>query len=556
MIKYFESSNNSCHVLLDSPLKNDDALGLVNVLQKEYDSWDIEFGRVYNVNKEIIKVLYHEIFEKNNKITITVHKSKLYSYFHGLGFHVKFESLLKQDIIEVSKVEVVLIGGSADSTSKIINIVKSVDFNNLALAVVQHVEENRNGIFDTILQTYTKARVKYAQDAEVIEKGTIYLAPNNHHLKVKEGKVYLSDEEKYNFSKPSVSLSYESFSSYYKEKLLVIQECGYANDGVDKLEYIKSNGTKLIVQKEDECEAKPMVSNALAVNQHDYVLTTKDIIYYIGFLDKDFAQEDSITYFLEMISLMHSYDFRLYNREMMQRRINIFMLKHDIKIFKDAVGMILFNKSVFKSFFLEVSINVTELFRKPKSYELLRDLLSSRYENTHNLKFWSAGCSSGEEAYSLAILLNDIKLLDKSIIYATDFNEVVLKEAENGLYALKDFLKAQENYEKIGFNNNLDEYLTKNNNYMEVIENIRKKTLFFKHNLVLDSSFNEFDIIICKNVVIYFNEKLQDTVFKLFYDSLKFGGHLVLGESEMLSAKYIDKFQRCSDDCKIFRKIA
>jgi len=555
MIQFFESSN-SCHIVLKPPLEKSDSITLESLLNKEYASWHVEFGRIYSVDAVIVNILYKEVFTNSKKITITTHKNKLKTYLYRLGFEVSFDSLVKKDIVDVDSIEVILIGGSADSSPKIIEIVKNTSLNNLSLILVQHVEPNAKAIFDEILQKYTSYKVGYAKDNERIKKGHIYIAPSNKHLKVLDGCFLLDDGDKYNFSKPSVSVSYESFSNYYKEKLLVIQECGYASDGVDRLELLKYNDSKLIIQDIKECEAQPMVSNALKVNVHNYVLNEEEIINYINLLDKNITLSTCIEYLLEMIFKKYDYDFRLYHRDMVSRRLKVFMIKHEIKNIKDTVAIILFNKSAFKAFFLDVSINVTELFRKPKSFKQMTEFLNKNYKNTHSIKIWSAGCSSGKEPYSMAILLDKLNLLEKSIIYATDFNSVVLQEAENAIYSNESYLTAKKNFSEIFFESSLDDYLLKNNNFITIDEKIKEKVLFFQHNLVLDSSFNEFDIIICKNVIIYFNYKLQQKVFKLFYDSLKFGGYLVLGESEQIHSLFIDKFEKCSEDCKIFKKVA
>ena len=554
MIKYF-NSHNSCHILLESSVTSSDIDILETVLSKKFFVYHLEFGRIYNIDIRLVQILYQEIFVNSKKIYITTHKAKLNHYLYDLGFQVIFESLLNKNIVKIKDVDIVLIGGSANSSEKIIEIAKKINLDNMALIFVQHIDPKKNGYFDEILQRYTKHKVCYAREAQIVKKGKIYLAPNNKHLKVIDGYFTLSDEQKYNFSKPSVSISYESFSNYYKERLLVIQECGYANDGVDKMELIKRNNSKLIIQNIDECEAKPMVKNALALNLQDYILTTDKISSYINLLNKKMDKNSWIDYLLEMIFINYEYDFRLYHRDMINRRVDIFMLKHGIKNIKDAVAMILFSKTIFKAFFLDVSINVTEIFREPKSFVTMIKFLNRFYKNSHNIKLWSAGCSSGEEVYSTAILLDSLKLLDKSIIYATDFNSVVLEEAKNGIYSKGTYLKAKENCKEIGFDIELEDYIVENDNYVVINEEIKKKTLFFQHNLIKDGSFNEFDIIICKNVIIYFDKDLQKRVFQLFYDSLKFGGHLVLGESESIIEPFQEKFERCSDNCKVFRKV-
>ena len=404
------------------------------------------------------------------------------------------------------------------------------------------------GFFDEILQAYTEYKVSYAKDGEYINKKHIYIAPNNKHLKVRDSYFYLSDDDKYNFAKPSISLSYASFSECYKEKLLVIQECGYCDDGVDKLEYLRSNNSKIILQNMNECEAKPMIQNAIKVGVQHYIFTLKEIQRYLEYLSQSLNEDDLISYLLEMIYDKYCYDFRLYHRKMLKRRFDIFATKHGVKNVKNAVGLILFDVNAFKAFFLDVSINVTEFFRKPKSFNQISLILNTRYKHAQHLKVWSAGCSSGEEVYSLAILLDNLNFLEKSIIYATDFNSVVLQEAKNGIFSKDSYIQAEENLIKVDLNIDLNQYFTKNDNFSCINEKIKKKTLFFQHNLATDSSFNEFDIIICNNVIIYFDYQLQIKVFKLFYDSLKFGGYLVLGKSEMLVQELADKFDRCSDN--------
>ena len=555
MVQHLIKENNLCHILIDTPFEKNDAEILKAQLQKYFGSFYVEFGKVYSVESSIVDLLYEAIYEQKKQVEIITHTVKLNNYFYKLGFKTRFFSIIKSNVVDTTEVEVLLIGGSADSSPKIKKIVESIHFSSLALVIVQHVEENKTHFFDAILQRYTSNNVSYAKQGEALKAGAIYIAPNNLHLKINNGCFELSDDVKHNLAKPSISVSYESFSNYYKEKLLIIQECGHLNDGVDKLQKARQNGSKIIIHKEQECEAKSMVREAALQVQHHFVFDMQQIVAYLNFLQTSFDDDASLVYFLELLFTLHGYDFSSYNRELLKRRIKVFMLQHDIKNLKNAYGMILFEKNSFKGFFLAVSINVTEMFRSPKSLQFLDEIIRLRYQNSHNVKFWSAGCSSGEEVYSLAILLDNLHLLDKSLIYATDFNDVVLVEAKNGLYSKKSLQEAEKNYKALGFETPLKNYFSRNEIYVSVSDKIRNKALFFKHNLILDSSFNEFDIIICQNVIIYFSLELQNTVFELLYNSLKFGGYLVLGKSEMLSLKYRDVFEKYNDDCKIFRKI-
>ncbi len=555
MIKFF-SSESSSHILLTLPLDADDEKLLLREFSKGYKKYQLEFGTIYNININILNILYQEVLINKKNILITTHTNNLYRYLNKLGFEVQFVSLVKEYIVHINEVEVVLIGGSADSSPKIIDIVQNTNLTNLSLIIVQHVEMGKKGVFDEILQHYTQHQVKYAQEGEEIKKGFIYIAPDSKHLKVKDGFFTLSDEEKYNFSKPSISLSYESFSKYYKKSLLVIQECGYAKDGIDKMSLLKENGSNLIIQNIQECNAKSMVQYALELKLHDYVLNQKEISRYINFLNKKALKEVWIEYLLYTIYEKYNYDFRFYHRDTINRRLAVFMIKHEIKSIKNAVGIILFNKVAFKGFFLELSINVTELFRHPKALNSMLNIIKKELVYQQHIRVWSAGCSSGEEVYSVSMLLDSLSLLEKSIIYATDFNSVILEEAKNGVYSMESMKRARENLSLLDVNINFKDYMDEKKNYFVVNEKIKKKTHFFQHNLATDSSFNEFDIIICRNVVIYFDYNLQKKVFELFYNSLKFGGFLVLGDSETLSKEFSNRFHLYSSDSKIYKKVA
>lgn len=555
MIRTFEE-NSECRIILDPPIVAIDIEQLQNLFLKNHCKYIVEFGRIYSVDIVIINLLYKEIFYERKDIFIITHKNILDRYLNQLGFNTHFISLIKESIVHVSEVKVILIGGSTDSSQKIIEILKHTKIDNISIVIVQHIEPYKLGHFDEILQKYTNYKVSYARDGEKIKKGAVYLAVANKHLKVKDGYIVLSDEAKHNYSRPSVSVSYESFSSYYRESLLVIQECGYANDGVDKLKLLRKNGSKIIIQDSSECEAKPMVLHAQDEHMHHYIFKLDDIIAYINFINTNKNYDEWVVYLLDTILKKYGHDFRLYQRNMLKRRIEVFMIHHEMKNIKDAIGVILFNEVAFKSFLLEISINVTELFRKPKSFQAIKDILKKQYKNTHNIKVWNAGCSSGEEAYSIAIILDSLKMLDKSMIYATDFNSVVLDYAKNTLFSYETYATGKSNLLEIDIENNLDYYVTKNSNYVAVKSVITKKILFFQHNLVTDSSFNEFDIIMCKNVLIYFDSNLQGKVLSLFYDSLKFGGYLVLGESESMHPLFSDKFKKCDTEFKIFKKVA
>ncbi|MDQ7061473.1 MAG: CheR family methyltransferase [Sulfurimonas sp.] len=515
MIESFDTQFNR-HIVIGYPCTDADADTLALELSKGEKAYHIEFGSIYIINAKMLHLLYSRIYNNKQNIRLITHTNKLYRYLKKVGLKSSFISLIKDNIVEVQNVELILIGGSSGSSQKILAFIKKVNLDNLSLVIVQHVEMHKKGIFDEVLQNFTRHAVSYAQDGEKIKKGSIYIAPENKHLKVENGFFKLTNEEKYNLSRPSISLSYESFSNYFKDKLLLIQECGYGADGVDKIKQIKANNSLFILQDAGECEATPMLDAALKIAMHDYVLKQDEIIMYINFLNKNTSKEVWIEYLLYSIYERYTYDLRLYHRDTIVRRLDVFMIKHDIKNIKSAIGVILFNKVAFKSFFLEVSINVTEFFRKPKSFENILKIIDTGYKDAHHMKIWSAGCSSGEEVYTMAMSLESLGLLERSILYATDFNKVILEEAKNAIFPIESLAQAKTNAATLTLDINLDDYLIRNKHYFTINEKIRQKIHFFQHNLASDASFNEFDIIICKNVIIYFDAHLQEKVFQLF----------------------------------------
>jgi chemotaxis protein methyltransferase CheR len=242
--------------------------------------------------------------------------------------------------------------------------------------------------------------------------------------------------------------------------------------------------------------------------------------------------EEELQELLTEIYQLYGYDFRSYQLESLQRILSETMFKEDLLNFERFKTRILRDPEFFEVLFLKLSINVTSFFRYPDLFKVLREEVFPYLNSLPHLRIWSVGASTGEEAYSLAILLNELNLLDKSIIYATDFNSLVLQKAQNGLYSLADYQQAGQNYRKSGGVRQFEEYFQINNYYARIKPLLKKKVVFFRHNLSTDQEFNEFHLIICQNVLIYFNSELQASVIKLFKHSLHRNGFLVLGRSE------------------------
>jgi chemotaxis protein methyltransferase CheR len=260
---------------------------------------------------------------------------------------------------------------------------------------------------------------------------------------------------------------------------------------------------------------------------------------------------------LKIMSDRYGYDFSDYAEASIKRRINRFAGIHKFDTYFDLRHYLINDKNLFASFILEVTVNVTEMFRDPSFFKSLTDKVFPALKTYAHRKIWHAGCSTGEEVYSLAILLYENNLYKDTIIYATDINTKVVKHATEGIYNIKAMKEYSANYVKAGGHASLSDYYIADSDSVIMNKLLKKNMVFSTHNLAGDTSFNEFQMIICRNVLIYFNHELQEKVLQLFYESLGMFGFLALGSKEsIVYSKLRDKFEVVDKDEKIFRKIA
>jgi chemotaxis protein methyltransferase CheR len=557
LLKYIECSTFYEIEFIDT-IESDDLKILEKLFQSRVGYFKLFCKDFYNLPLKFIELvyLYQETYHK--KIEIGVSHNKLSKYLHKLGFtsvlHLEEFSHKQKDL----SANILVLGGSSNSSEKIIKILSTINVKYFAIFIVQHISAKLESHFDDILANHINSDVHYAIDGEYVRKGSIYIAPKDRHLRVENGYIFLDNSSVYNSARPSISVTFESLSKEYGSKLLAYLSCGYKFDGVDSLNTLNSNASTILIQNPSECDvANSIPSLAMKKGLYDYVLKTEGVIDYINLITLDLNSKDRyIEYLLEIIYKHYEYDYREYNRESITRRVEQFMIQYRVKTMIDLLVMIRFKKNMFQALFLSLSVNITNFFRKEESSTNMIELINKEHKNCYNIKIWCAGCSTGKEAYSTAIILEEMGLLHKSTIYATDINSVVIEEAKNGLYCVEAYENALNVYGHFGFKHPLSDYFTINKSYVKIHENIKKKILFFVHNLEKDTVFNEFTIIECKNVMIYFDDLLKEHVFQLFYDSLKFGGHLLLGESEEISPNFLDRFEKCRGNCKIYRKIA
>lgn len=237
---------------------------------------------------------------------------------------------------------------------------------------------------------------------------------------------------------------------------------------------------------------------------------------------------------LEGIFKRYGYDFRNYSRASIKRRVKHFLAKIGHEKISEILAPTLYDHAFFQKLLIEFSVPVTEMFRDPEVYAFLRNQVLPFLKTYPFLKVWHAGCASGEEVYSLAILLQEEGLYDRTTIYATDFNEIVLEKAKLGIYPIDQVRKDIDNYQLAGGPSSLNDYFEAHYESVIMSQALKKNITFARHNLASDQVFGEMHLILCRNVLIYFNKELQERVFNLFNDSLVRGGFLCLGKKESL----------------------
>ncbi|ASZ12536.1 protein-glutamate O-methyltransferase CheR [Chitinophaga pendula] len=258
---------------------------------------------------------------------------------------------------------------------------------------------------------------------------------------------------------------------------------------------------------------------------------------------------------LQIVQQQYGYDFTGYSPFSLKRRIIRFMAYCNARSLAELRYRLLYESGFFLEMLQFITVNVTEMFRDPSFYRQLREQIIPRLASYPIIKIWHAGCATGEEVYSMAILLEEAGLLDRCRIYATDLNEANLIKAESGCMPLKVMKEYTQNYIQAGGIEDFSNYYSVKHQQAILDPWLLRNIIFFQHNLVTDQVFNEFQLICCRNVFIYFNKELQDHVVKLFYDSLASLGYLALGIKEsMLYNKERTNFETISSANKIFRR--
>jgi chemotaxis protein methyltransferase CheR len=259
----------------------------------------------------------------------------------------------------------------------------------------------------------------------------------------------------------------------------------------------------------------------------------------------------------EVIKDQYDYDFTNYAMSSFKRRIQRVMDLHKFNTVDLLLKKLKEDKPFFCDFVTEITVNVTEMFRDPSFWREVRDqIIPSILLNNKTINIWHAGCSSGEEVFSMCIMLKEMGLLEKSKIIATDLDKVVLEKAKSGTYPIKNMEINEKNFIRFEGKGALSDYYKEVNGKAVMDKSLVANVSFREHDLVRGALFNKFDLILCRNVMIYFNQTLQNVVLKKLHESLFKYGYLIIGNKESLIwCEIANKFIVVNNEEKIYKKI-
>lgn len=274
-------------------------------------------------------------------------------------------------------------------------------------------------------------------------------------------------------------------------------------------------------------------------------------------IDDDQVQieEIEIQLLLEAIFQLYGYDFRSYSRASMRRRIMRRLSLSGFRTIMEMTDRVLRDRRFFVTLLNDMTVNVTEMYRDPAFYRTFREEVVPVLKTFPFIKIWHAGCATGEEIYSMAILLEEEGLYDRAMIYATDIDKNVLDVAKKGIYPIEAVKHYADNYRQAGGRFALSDYFTARYDSVIMEQRLKRNIVFADHDLATDQVFGEMHVVLCRNVLIYFDRPLQERVIRLFSDSLDWGGFLCLGTKESLRfSGQGEAFDIVNEPLRIFRK--
>lgn len=445
------------------------------------------------------------------------------------------------------------IGASAGGLEALQQFFRQMPGNSgLSFVVVQHLSPDYKSLMADILGKHTEMTVVQAENEMVIQPDTVYLIPPKNNMTLKDGRLFLKEfiPGKLNHS---IDVFFTSLAEERREKAIAVVMSGTGTDGTNGIKAIKENGGLVIVQKPETAKFDGMPRSAINTGLADFILSPEDTVdeilnfssnpTIIKLHEKDvlFSDEETFIQIYSLLKKASGIDFTNYKRTTVLRRIERRMVvTHSVSLV-EYVKLLALNTEESSTLAREILIGVTNFFRDPDFFEKLKqeavyNIVKCSDEND-SIRIWSAGCSTGEEAYSLAILFSEVmeelNVKRDVKIFATDVDTRAIEQAGKGIFteSILEDVSAER----------LTKFFTKRNDQYVIAKDIRRMIIFAPHNMLSDPPFGKLDLISCRNVMIYFQPVLQRTLFAIFHSALKNNGYLFLGKSET-AGEYANTF--------------
>lgn len=462
---------------------------------------------------------------------------------------------------------IVGVGASAGGLEAINELFDNIpEGNGFSYVVIQHLSPNYKSLMDELLAKHTKLKIIKAEEGKEIQPNCIYLIPNKNNMVVRNGRLHLIDKPSSSIPNNAIDVFFEALAEDKGNRVIGIVLSGTGSDGTKGIAAIKQRGGMVIVQDPVTAKFDGMPNSAIASGNYDFILPpelmSEEIMRYPKVVEKqpsshslyDLEGIDAFQKILKLIKDSTSYDFTYYKRQTLERRISKRMAEVGVGELREYTLFLLNNPEEVERLANEFLIGVTRFFRDPFAFDVIRDEvipdLINRKEDNEQLKVWVTACSTGEEAYSLAILIHEhLERLGKNLnvkVFATDMDSRAVEIAAKGVYPLS--IESDVPRDK------LNRFFSKDGDHFVINRDIRKMVIFAQHNIIKDPPFGQMDMVSCRNMLIYMRNELQKKVLETFHFSLNVGGYLFLGSSESAGA-IKDSLKEISKKWNIFQNI-
>lgn len=437
----------------------------------------------------------------------------------------------------------------------------------LAFVLVQHLDPTHESILANLLNRYTQMKVCQVVDGQEVLPNQVYVIPPNKDMALINGKLQLMEPTLPRGKRLPIDFFFRSLAKDQQEKAICIIFSGTGSDGTLGLKSVKGEGGMVMVQELESAKYDGMPRSAIATNMIDYITSPdkmpEQLLKYVNELELPDSKTATPTISrageaMDKIFLLLRYnsghDFSKYKENTIGRRIQRRMTVNGLTQIKDYIQYLRQNPLETDTLFRELLIGVTNFFRDKEAFEVLENtVIPNLLENKKNnepIRIWVAGCSTGEEAYSLAIiLLEQMEKLDKAFevqIFATDIDDLAIEKAREGIYP--DSIVVDVSSERIS------KYFSKEeNNIYQVSKKVRDMVIFAVQSIIKDPPFSKLDLLSCRNLLIYLGSELQKQILPLFHYALKPEGYMFLGSSETLG-EFADLFTPIDKKWKLYQK--